>query len=505
VPRRPPRPEQPVVLALADAAGLDRALIGGKAASLVELTGLGLRVPPAFVITTEVWRDHRATGHLAATTVRAIDDAVAGLEAATGRRFGGTADPLLLSVRSGGAASMPGMMDTLLDVGFGPGTRAALAATADDGFARRCHARFLAGYATVVLGTDVPGSDDPDALAAALAGRIPDDPEAQLRAAVEAVLRSWDNERAQAYREHQGIDHDLGTAVVVQAMVFGDRGPASGSGVAFSRHPDTGAPGLCGDFLPGAQGPDVADGGHRPLAIDALARIAPRAFADLERAIARIEALERDLVDVELTVEEGDLYLLQHRPGARAAAAAVRVAVDLVDEGWLSVAEAIGRVPPAQLALASRATVAPRAGEPLATGLGACPGVAVGEVCLSADHVAEHGGPVVLVRAETSPEDVVGMTASAGVLTAKGGLVSHAALLARELDLPAVVGVVELEIDEVAGTITVGRRRLREGDLVTVDGATGRVHAGQVDVVQPAPSEHLARFRRWLPAEHQPG
>jgi pyruvate,orthophosphate dikinase len=493
------------VVALRDAAGLDRSLIGGKAASLVALSTLGLRVPPGFVLTTEVWRDYRASGHLPDDTAGAIDDAVAALEAATGRRFGGTTDPLLLSVRSGAPVSMPGMMDTLLDVGFGPDTRAALAATDDDAFARRCHARFLAGYASVVLGADVPGSDDPDVLAAALGADVPDDPRAQLLAAVEAVLRSWDNERAQAYREHRGIDEELGTAVVVQAMVFGDRRGASGSGVAFSRHPDTGAPGLCGDFLPGAQGPDVADGAHRPLPIDALADLAPRAFAELEVAVARIEELERDLVDVELTVEDGELCLLQHRPGARAAAAAVRVAVDLVSEGRLGVAEAIARVSADQLALASRPTVAADAGEPLATGVGACPGVAVGEVCLSADHVAAHDAPAVLVRTETSPDDVAGMTASAGVLTARGGLVSHAALLARELDLPAVVNVVELTIDEAAGAVTFGDRLLHEGDLVTIDGATGCVHAGAAGVVQPAPSEHLDRFRAWLATEEQPG
>lgn len=493
----------PVVVALRDAVGLDRSSIGGKAASLVVLSTLGLRVPPGFVLTTDVWRDHRASGHLTEATVRAIDDAVADVEATTGRRFGGATDPLLLSVRSGAPVSMPGMMDTLLDVGFGPDTRTALAATADGAFARRCHARFLAGYASVVLGADVPDSDDPDVLAAALGPAVPDDPRVQLLAAIEAVLRSWDNERARAYREHHGIDEELGTAVVVQAMVFGDREGASGSGVAFSRDPDTGAPGLCGDFLPGAQGPDVADGAHRPLPIGALAGIAPRGFAELEEAVARIEELERDLVDVEFTVEDGHLCFLQHRPGARAAAAAVRVAVDLVSEGRLSVVEAIARVTPEQLALASRPTVAPDAGAPLATGVGACPGVAVGEVCLSADHVAAHGSPVVLVRAETSPDDVAGMTASAGVLTARGGLVSHAALLARELDVPAVVGVADLTIDEDAGTIRLGGRLVAEGDLITVDGATGRVHAGVAEVIQPAPNDHLARFRSWR-AEHEP-
>lgn len=503
MPRHRPRSPQSGVVALADAAALDRALIGGKAASLVTLTDLGLRVPPAFVLTTDVWREHRRSGVLPEGTRRAIGAAVADLEAATGRRFGGHAAPLLLSVRSGADASMPGMMDSILDVGFGPTTRAALADGAGERFARRCHARFLRGWASVVLGVDPPVTDDPDELAAELGGRVPDDPDVQLAVAVGAVLRSWDNIRAVAYRERHGIDHDLGTAVVVQAMVFGDRGPASGSGVAFSRHPDTGAPGICGDFLASAQGPDVADGRHRTRPVTALAEVAPEAFAELVAAVARVEEHERDLVDVELTVEDGVLHLLQHRRGARAAAAAVRIAVDLVDEGRISVAEAIGRVTPDQLALASRPTVAPHAGEPLATGIGACPGVGVGEVCLSADRAASHGTPVVLVRAETSPDDVHGMAASAGVLTARGGLVSHAALVARELDLPAVVGVAELEIDHETGTIVLAGRRLREGDLVTVDGASGHIHAGAVDVVQPASGEHLDRFRDWLATAHQ--
>lgn len=496
---------EPRVVALEQAAGLDRSLIGAKAASLVQLSELGFRVPPAFVITTAVWRRHRELGRLPDGVAGEIEDAVARLEQLTGRRFGGAADPLLLSVRSGAPASMPGMLDTILDVGFAPGTRAALAATADDGFARRCHHRFLVGYAGTVLDRPLPADTDPDRLTVLLGGAVPSTPRDQLLGAVRAVMGSWDNERARSYREHNGIDHDLGTAVVVQAMVFGDRGTASGTGVAFSRDPDTGRPGLCGDFLAGAQGSEVVAGTHDPQPVSALAEVSPAALAELQEALTRLDEVTTDMVDVEFTVEDGVLHLLQHRPGPRAAAAAVRIAVDLVEAGSITVVEAVGRVTAGQLELAARPAVAAGAPGLLATGLGACPGVASGEVCLSPDHVVQHDGPVVLVRAETSPHDVHAMTASAGLLTARGGLVSHAALVARELDLPAVVGVDGLEVDDVAGTATLGGTVLREGDVITVDGASGRVHAGIAPVVPSAPGRHLDRLRAWMASEDPPG
>lgn len=486
------------VLSLDAAADVDVSLVGGKAASLVQLTRLGLRVPPAFVVTTDVWRVHRRDGRLPDRVVDALHREVARIEERTGRRFGGSVDPLLVSVRSGAAASMPGMLDTLLDVGFGPGTRDALAATAGSAFAERCHRRFLSGWAATVLHRSVPAGATADELVALLAGAVPGDPHDQLRDAVVAVLRSWDNERARSYREHQGIGGELGTAVVVQAMVFGDRGSASGTGVALSRDPDTGAPGLCGDFLPGAQGSDVVDGTRDPRPVAALAEVSAAALAELEAAVATLEAATGDMVDVEFTVEDGVLHLLQHRPGPRAAAAAVRIAVDLVDAGAIPVEEARRRVTPAQLALASRPAVAADAPDLLGTGIGACPGVATGEVCLSPDHAVDHDGRVVLVRSQTSPDDVPAMTASAGLVTAHGGLVSHAALVARELDLPAVVGLAGLVIDEVAGTATVGSVVLREGDVVTLDGSSGRVHLGAAPVVPSAPDPHLERFRAWL-------
>ncbi len=485
------------VVSLAGAASLTPGEVGGKAASLAQLQELGLQVPPGFVLTTDVWRAVQVHGQLPDATASAVRDAVADLEVLAGRRFGGDGDPLLLAVRSGAAVPMPGMMDTLLDVGFGPGTRDALAATGGDGFARGCHARFLSAYATVVLGRRLPATTDPDELVDLLGDEVPADPYVQLFEAIVAVFGSWDNQRAHAYRDDRGIDHDLGTAVVVQAMVFGNRGAASGSGVASSRDPGTGAPGMCGDFLPASQGDDVVDGAHRPRPLEELAALSPGAHADLVRTVQVIEASCGDLVDVEFAVEDDVLHVLQFRPGARSAAAAVRIAVDLVDEGVIDVAEALQRVSSAQVELAARPAVAPGAGVPIATGLGACPGVATGAICLSPDHVADHDGPVILVRSETSPWDVHGLTASAGALTARGGLVSHAALVARELDLPTVVGVEELRVDRSAGRIELGGRVLREGETITVDGGTGQVHAGEVELVAPAPGSHLTRLRAW--------
>jgi pyruvate, orthophosphate dikinase len=485
------------VVPLAEAAGLDRSAIGGKAASLVELVGLGLRVPPAFVVTSDVCRSFLRDGKLAPGVTLAVREALSRLEAATGRSLGAATDPLLVSVRSGAGDSMPGMMDTVLDVGFGPGTRAALAARGGEDFARSCHRRFLTGYAGVVLQRSLPSTTDPAELAAVLAGEVPDDPFEQLLAAVGAVFRSWNNPRARAYRDHYGMDHDVGTAVVVQAMVFGNRGTGGGSGVAFSRDPNTGEPGLYGDFLPGAQGADVVAGSHDPLPVAALGDVSSEALAELDAAVAAIEAATGDMVDVEFTVQDGTLYVLQHRAGPRAAAAAVRIAVDLVDAGAITVQDALARVTPAQLSHAARPCVAPDAPALLATGLGASPGVAVGEVCFSPDHVTDHAGPVVLVRPETAPDDVHGMTGSAGLLTARGGLVSHAALLARELDLPAVVGVAGLRFDP-SGVAHVGSLVLREGDRITIDGTSGRVHAGDVPVVAPAPARHLDRLRSWM-------
>jgi pyruvate,orthophosphate dikinase len=486
----------------------DRDVIGGKARSLLGMLDLGLRVPPAFVVTTHACRDFLATGDLDAALVAEIDAAMQRLETRTGRRFGDPTDPLLVSVRSGAATSMPGMMDTILNLGMNPDVQRGLAGITTDSFAEACHVRFLAGFADVVHGVRTDGRLDAAALAAHLTSagvEIPTDPREQLMAAVRAVFRSWNNDRALAYRDRHGHDHDAGTGVVVQMMVFGNRGPNSGTGVVFSRDPNTGEPGLHGDYLLDAQGDDVVAGTHATLPISALGETLPAIGDELTLAVGRIEQSARDMVDVEFTVDDGVLFFLQSRTGKRAAPAAVRIAVDLVDEGMITIDEALARVTDDQIRFASRPGVAIGGPGPIASGLGACPGVASGEICLSADDALDIADPdtrpVILVRRETSPNDVHGMMASSGVVTALGGSVSHAALVARELDIPTVVGVGELEIDLEAGTVVVGELVLHRGDIVTIDGATGHLYLGTPPTTSAAPGSHLERLRTWQSAD----
>jgi pyruvate,orthophosphate dikinase len=425
-------------------------LAGGKAAGLGLMVGLGLRVPPGFVITTTACREVRATGELPADLAVQVDAALARLGARCGWTLGDPTAPRAVAVRSGAPVSMPGMMDTVLDID--------------------------------VSG---PGGD-------------------HLREAIVAVARSWDGPRAVAYRRLQGIEDEPGTAVVVQAMVGAAPGhrepdPASGAGVAFSRDPTTGTPGLCGDYLPGGRGDDVVGGARITLPLDALAAASPDAHSELAEGVAAVERALRDLVDVEFVVDRGTVHFLQCRVGTRAAAAAVRIAVDLVDEGVLEIPEAVDRVSAGQLALAARPVVdLRRAPEPIARGIGASPGVATGRICLSPDRVdamAVGGDGVVLVRTETSPADLAGMASATGLLTTSGGLVSHAAVVARDLDLPAVVGAAGLDIGPTS--LTTGPVELAEGAVVTIDGATGAVYAGAVPTVGAAHDRDLERLRRW--------
>ena len=498
----------PRVLDLDERCPADREVIGGKARSLLGMLELGLRVPPAFVVTTHACRDFLATGDLDAGLAAEIDAAMQRLETRTGRRFGDPTDPLLVSVRSGAATSMPGMMDTILNLGMNSEVERGLAALTTPSFAAACHARFTSGFADVVHGVRAGDGLDAAAIAVELGSvgvEVPADPREQLMAAVRAVFRSWNNDRAQAYRDRRGIDHDAGTAVVVQLMVFGNRGANSGTGVVFSRNPNTGEPGLHGDFLLDAQGDDVVAGTHATLPISALGETMPAIGDELTQAVGRIEQSTRDMVDVEFTVDDGILYFLQSRVGKRAAPAAVRIAVDLVDEGMITVDEALQRVSDAQMQHAARPGVAIGGPDPLASGLGACPGVATGEICLSADEALDIADPdtrpVILVRRETSPDDVHGMMASSGVVTALGGSVSHAALVARELDIPTVVGVGELEIDLEAGTVVAGGRVLHRGDVVTIDGASGHLYPGTPATTAAAPDSHLERLRAWQTAD----
>ncbi len=458
-------------LALDAAHGLDpdgaRALLGGKAANLgVMARELGLPVPPGFVLTTETCRAFRAGGWPDGLDAE-LRARMAEVEAAVGRRFGDPVDPLLVSVRSGAPVSMPGMMDTILDLGLNDETAAGLArAAGDEAFARRCHERFVSSFCSIV------GVDE-----------VPADPWAQLRLAIDAVFRSWDGARARAYRTREGIPDDLGTAVTIQAMVFGNRGGTSATGVLFTRDPATGAPGLYGDVLFDAQGEDVVAGTHATEPLAALDERLPAVAAELRAHAARLERHYRDLCDIEFTIETARLWLLQVRVGKRSPQAALRIARDLaLDEAFpLSRAEAVARVA-ALLADPPRVSTPLDAAPPLTRGLPASPGIASGEIVTKPDTAvatADAGRPAILVRTDTSPDDVHGMARAAGILTARGGLASHAAVVARGWGIPAVVGASEIEVRD--GEVVVGGRVLRAGDTITIDGSTGEVFDGAVE------------------------
>jgi pyruvate,orthophosphate dikinase len=442
------------------------ALVGGKAANLgVMARELGLPVPPGIAITTAACRAYLATGWPAGLDEE-IRAGMEDVERLAGRRFGDPRDPLLVSVRSGAPVSMPGMMDTILDLGLTETTAAGLAAVSGDpGFARDCHVRFRTTF------REIAGQE------------APDDPWLQLRLAIEAVFRSWNSGRARSYRRQERIPDTAGTGVTIQAMVFGNHGPVSGTGVVFTRNPATGEPGLYGDVLFGAQGEDVVAGTHRTEPLSALDERLPAVGAQLRDHAARLEAHYRDLCDIEFTIEQGRLWLLQVRVGKRSPRAALRIAVDMaLDDGFpLTRREAVARVAPLLArpprVAAGRAILA----APLASGLGASPGIASGEIVTSPDdavRVAGEGRAVILVRAETSPDDVHGMARAAGILTASGGLASHAAVVARGWGIPAVVGAQDIGIR--AGEVRFPGRTLRAGDLITIDGETGEVFSGAV-------------------------
>jgi len=442
-------------------------LIGGKGANLVVMaTGLGLPVPPGFTITTDACRRY-----LAGAWPEGLDDElrahVERLGQQVGRRFGDPNDPLLVSVRSGAPVSMPGMMDTILNLGLNPTTADGLARRVRDAeFAADCLRRFRDGYRAVI------GAED-----------IPDDPWAQLRAAVEAVFRSWNSDRAQAYRRHEGIPDDLGTAVTVQAMVFGNRGEDSGTGVLFTRNPSTGEPALYGDIMFNAQGEDVVAGTHATEPIAALDSRLPEVAAELRRYADLLERHLADLGDIEFTIENGRLWMLQVRTGKRSPRAALRMAIDMAEDDSfpLSREEAVRRV---ASSLADPPRVFVRTGPPvppIATGLPASPGVATGGIVTSSDaaeSAAAAGQSVILVRAETSPEDVRGMARATGVLTARGGLASHAAVVARGWGIPAVVGAQSVVPGEAS--VQIDGRTLASGEQITIDGSTGEVHLGEL-------------------------
>jgi pyruvate,orthophosphate dikinase len=478
-------------------------VLGGKGSGLAEMTrALGIAVPPGFTIPLAASRVYRASGWPEELGPM-LHTHIEALGAQMGRRFGDANDPLLVAVRSGAPISMPGMLDTVLNLGLNDDTVIGLAEkSGDELFAWDSYLRFVLMFATTVMGMDAASlpTRDADGSVDTLKERvastrkrviseigidIPMDPSEQLRRAVIAVFESWNSARAKAYRAKEGIDEEMGTAVNVQAMVFGNRGDSSGTGVVFTRDPSTGLNGPYGDYLPRAQGEDVVAGTAHTLPISALSEIQPQAFTQLVSVLRRLEVHYRDMCDVEFTIEDGRLWLLQTRTGKRSAVAAVKIAADLMDDPdvRLSPREAAERVP-LDLRARARSEVLARAGHDagadglLAVGLGASPGRVSGRIALDSESAADAEYDVILVRSQTSPEDVAGMASSVGILTTSGGLVSHAAVVARGWGIPAVVGAKDILLG--ADLVMIGDVMLHAGDLITIDGTTGEVWRGEV-------------------------
>ena len=506
-----------LVLALSQGNRSMADLLGGKGANLAEMTQLGLPVPHGFVITTDACRAYLEQGRAPAQLSEEVDVHLADLESSTGRRLGDPDKPLLVSVRSGARFSMPGMMETILNVGLTDACVGGLAARGGERFAWDCYRRLVQMYGRTVLGVDPDlfeerlarhrsdaGVKDDSALDAgslrALVAEfrqvlrdetgedLPQDPRTQLDRAINAVFQSWTGDRARVYRRHEGIPDDLGTAVNIVEMVYGNTGPRSGSGVCFTRNPATGAAGAYGDYLPNAQGEDVVNGSRATMSLAELARTEPAVHDELVGHLDRLERHYGDLCDVEFTVEDGHLWILQTRIGKRSPAAAFVIADALVDEGIIDLDEALRRVQGHQLDLLLHARLEADEGRTgIATGLPASPGAAVGEVALDPQRAVDRaakGADVVLVREETSPDDLEGMLASVAVVTSRGGLTSHAAVVARGLGRTCVTGVETLEVDMAHRTVlaTTGGEVIREGDVISVDGTAGVIYAGAIPV-----------------------
>jgi pyruvate,orthophosphate dikinase len=521
-----------------------RDILGGKGAGLAEMANLKLPVPPGFTITTDVCTYYYGNDKKYPKDLRGqVEKALARVGRITGRKFGDETNPLLVSVRSGARASMPGMMDTVLNLGLNDETVETLAKKSGDRrFAYDSYRRFITMYSDVVLGvghehfeelldrhkeqqgytldTDLSADDWADLVARykkrvkdELGQDFPQDPHKQLWGAIGAVFGSWMNQRAITYRKLHNIPENWGTAVNVQAMVFGNMGDTSATGVAFTRNPSTGEKKLYGEFLINAQGEDVVAGIRTPQEISEAARkeagsdkpsmeyTLPKAYAELKRIYNVLERHYRDMQDLEFTVEQGKLWMLQTRSGKRTAKAALRIAVELANEGLISKSDAVLRVDPLSLDQLLHPTIDPRAHRRvIATGLPASPGAASGEIVFSPDEAAQlksDGKKVVLVRVETSPEDIHGMHAAEGILTTRGGMTSHAAVVARGMGKPCVSGAGSLRVDYAAGTMTAGGQSFKKGDHITVDGSTGQVLAGKVEMVEPQLSGEFATLIGW--------
>ncbi len=520
-----------------------RDLLGGKGANLAEMSNIGLPVPNGFTITTNVCNEYYSSGKtLPAGLLDEMRAAVAEVEQTTGRKLGGTEKPLLFSVRSGAKFSMPGMMDTVLNLGLNPETLAAMIAeTGDERFVYDSFRRFIMMFSDVAFGipkhdfdnhifqeykTKVGAKNDLDLTAADLkaiseqflahvkaeAGRdFPTDPWEQLALSVEAVFRSWNNDRAIFYRRTEKIPDEIGTAVNIQAMVFGNAGDDCGTGVAFTRDPSTGEKFLYGEYLMNAQGEDVVAGVRTPVPISHLKDQNPAIYHEFVDVCDKLEAHYKDMQDLEFTIEHGKLYMLQCRSGKRTGPAAVKIAVEMVHEGLISKDEAITRVTGSHLDQLLHPRIDNDALQDtvfLAKGLAASPGAAVGKVVFDADTAAEEGkggkgGKVILVRDETNPDDVHGMMASQGVLTARGGKTSHAAVVARGFGIPCVAGAEALEVNVKAKHFKVGAHSINEGDVITVDGSTGNIYLGALKLIAPEVSGAFGELMAWADAERR--
>ena len=511
-----------------------RNLLGGKGANLAEMTNLGLPIPPGFTVTTEACTDYYHNGKTISEEIRGqIFDALAILEEQQGKKFGDVENPLLVSVRSGARASMPGMMDTILNLGLTDISVEGFAKrTGNPRFAYDSYRRFIQMFSDVVMeipkslfervldeikegkgvhfDTELTAEDLKEVIVRfkkiyqeRMGEEFPQEPRVQLMEAVKAVFRSWDNERAIVYRRMNDIPGDWGTAVNVQSMVFGNMGDTSGTGVAFTRNPSTGAKGIFGEYLINAQGEDVVAGIRTPQPITCLEQELPECYAEFLKIANRLEQHYRDMQDMEFTIENGRLFFLQTRNGKRTAPAALQIACDLVDEGMITPQEAVSRIEAKSLDQLLHPTFDPDAlknGTVIGQALPASPGAAAGKVYFTAEEAKEaheRGERVVLVRLETSPEDIEGMHAAEGILTVRGGMTSHAAVVARGMGTACISGCGDIVINEAAKFFTLGGKTYHEGDYISLDGSTGKIYDGDIRTQEASISGNFGRIMDW--------